>query len=174
MTVWRSLTFSGLWEMQQVSHISSEATETKIQPYFTDAFVKNHLPNAVRKLRAESSVKYIGLWQPEAPYQQNWNAIQLPRPNVNHTLLYGPTDADIGTVIDSEISPPAELLTATGFLLQPPDPVAQAQVRRRAQAWMERILSTADACMQAWRLQVPPYIVGGNSVLPSQDGPNRQ
>ena len=157
-TVWREVTFEDVWEMVQVFHVSTSTTSAMIQPFYDSAFVRVNLPNGVNKLPDDLSVKYVGLWQPMAPYQQNWNAIKQPRAIVNHTIQYGP---DQGTVVDSEIIPPTELLLAVGFLTQPPDPAAQLQIRRRAQAWMERILSSYNQSFEHWKQSIPSNCLVG-------------
>ncbi len=129
LTVWRSVTFDRIYEMDGQTHVSTNGTKAKIQPYFDPAFVEYNV-GAVTQIDAAKSVKYIGLWKNQAPHQLDWAVIQAKLP--------------------AETPTPAELADAEG----PAGPVrdaARAAITTKAQAWVNRIDGAFLTSRNQWK-----------------------
>jgi len=93
LEVWRKITFTGIYEMTGVNHLSANSTNALIQPYFDEAYIQYERGPVGDPIVAERSIKYAGLWRAgatEAPYQRDWDALATPiARNPRHTVVYG-------------------------------------------------------------------------------------
>lgn len=146
LTVWRQVKFDKIYEMDGETHVSTNAAEAKIQPYFDPPFV-DYDAGAVNAIPAAKSVKYIGLWKNAAPYQLDWATISAKKAGVAYTLKYGPhKDA----VVATEIPTATELADANGAAGAARD-AARIAITQKAQAWVERIDTAFLASLGEWK-----------------------
>jgi hypothetical protein len=128
MTIWRQITFDKIYEMSGETHVSVNATEAKIQPYFTEAFV-DYIAGTAKPIQADKSVQYIGLWKDDARHQESWTAMQ--------------------TKLPAETPTAEELADAEGPAGGARD-VARAKITVKAQAWVDRIELACLLSMYQW------------------------
>jgi len=129
LTVWRSVSFDRIYEMDGETHVSTNATEAKIRPYFDPAFVEYNA-GAVNQIDVPKSVKYIGLWKNDAPYQLDWATIQSKLPAETPTMT--------------------ELTDAAGPA-GPARAAARTAITAKAQAWVDRIDTAFSTSRSQWK-----------------------
>lgn len=131
LTVWRRVRYDNIYEMEGEDHVSTIAKKEFIQPFFKDAFVEVEF-GPVKRIPAEKSVKFIGLWKNDGDHQQSWDEIRRWK--------------------GAEI-PSAEELNAP----EHPDPedtagvAAHNGIKGKAQAWVTRIDAACRASWDEWR-----------------------
>ncbi len=131
LTVWRRVLYDNVYEMEGEDHVSTIAKKTFIQPFFNDAFVQVEF-GPVKRIPAEKSVKFIGLWKNDGDHQQSWDEIKQRQ------------DAEIPS--EEEENAPEDP--------DPEDPASVAAhngIKRKAQAWVTRIDDARRASWTAWR-----------------------
>ncbi len=143
VTVWRRVTFGKIHEMTGETHVSTNATVAKIQPYFDLA----HVEYVVGVRKDIPAVKYIGLWENAAPHQRNWVNEQAQKAGVNHRILFGPHACE---TVATEIPTPAELAAAAGPAGDARD-TARKAITKKAQAWTERIMTNYGTSLGQWQ-----------------------
>lgn len=133
LTVWRSVTFDKIYEMNGETHISVNGATAIISPVFNPAFVK-YEAGAPIAIDAVKSVKYIGLWTDAATPQQSWATVQARTPTET------PTAAQIA---DAGYAGADAALVARRA-------AAQAAIIVMAQAWADRIDTSFNTAMNKW------------------------
>lgn len=133
LTVWRSVTFDKIYEMNGETHISVNGATAIISPVFVPAFVK-YEAGAPIAIDAAKSVKYIGLWTSAAAPQQSWAAVQAKLPAET------PTAAEIADA--GYVGADAALVAKRV--------AARAAIIAKAQAWVDRIDTAFSTSMDQW------------------------
>jgi hypothetical protein len=139
LTVWRSVAFNIIYEMNGETAISTNGTTAIISPVFNPAFVRYTAgsPNplsATSATAATLSVKYIGLWGGMATPQRSWATMQ------RKTAAETPTVDEIAKATYTGANPAALAQRTT----------ARAAINRKAQAWADRIDGRFHADMRQW------------------------
>jgi len=133
LTIWRSVTFDNIYEMQGQTHVSTNAATGTISPVYDSAFVE-YTAGSRTEIVAAKSVKYIGLWKDTSTTQVNWADLQEKRDDEKPTndeikeATYAGTDA-------AEITKRA---------------TARAKIIAKAQKWTNRIDSSFHSAMPKW------------------------
>jgi len=128
LTVWRSVNFDKIYEMNGETAVSTNGTTAIISPVFDPAFVR-YTAGAPQPLSpspataAALSVKYIGLWGGMAMPQRSWAVLQ------RKTAAETPTADEIAKA-SYEGADPASLMQRAA---------ARAAIIVKAQAWADRI-----------------------------------
>jgi hypothetical protein len=133
LTVWRSVTFSKIYEMKGQTHVSSNATYAKISPYYNPTFVK-YTAGTRNEISDTKSVKYIGLWKDATTPQQSWATIQNKKVDETPTA----TEITDATYTGTNVAKLAKRVTARNKIIA------------KAQKWTDRIDSAYHKAMDKW------------------------
>lgn len=133
LTVWRSITFNKIYEMQGENHVSVNASSAIISPVFDPAFVM-YSAGATTAIDAAHSIKYIGLWKNTATPQENWATLQRKQADEI------PTATEITDAKYSGAEPASLVKRAT----------ARTAIIAKAQKWTDRIDSAFHNAMPKW------------------------
>jgi hypothetical protein len=152
LTVWRQVKLEKILEMGDNTHVSTNATEAKIQPYFDDAFVEYKITATRQEI---PSVKYIGLWKNDGDHQQDWGEIHAYHSNVNCSVLFGwwgqatVTDENL---TQAEKNAVEEREEKEDNVMNPGTNVSEILklVGNKAQAWTERIDGECTDAYNEW------------------------
>ncbi|RZB35486.1 MAG: hypothetical protein SRB2_03079 [Desulfobacteraceae bacterium Eth-SRB2] len=145
LTVWRSVTFDKIYEMDGETHVSTNATTVKISPVFNPAFVK-YSAGMRNPLDASKSVKYIGLWKDNATPQESWATIQAKKADETPTAQEM-TDAKYAGANDVLVSKRN---------------TARNKIIAKAQKWADRIDSAFVTARDKW---VTDASIPGNALV---------
>jgi hypothetical protein len=133
LTVWRFVEFKKIYEMDGLTHVSTNGSTANISPVYDPCFVR-YTAGAPTPISVAQSVKYIGLWGGSATPQTAWITMQAKLP--------------------AEVPTPTEIADAS---YAGADPVraakrvtAQAAIKAKAQAWATRIDSAFHTAMPKW------------------------
>ena len=133
LTVWRSVTFNNIHEMQGETHVSTNGSTAIISPVFDPAFVI-YTAGTPTAIDATKSVKYIGLWKDAATPQHPWATVQAK------TAAETPTAAEVTDAAYAGADPAALAKRA----------LARTAIIAKAQAWTDRIDTAFFASMNKW------------------------
>jgi len=128
MTLVSGLKGIGIYEMEGENHVSLNAIEAIIQPYFNPAFIIYE----VGFVTNIPSVKYIGLWINDANvgYQKDWNLFQQKLPNET------PTTQELTNAVRPNDDPLRQ--------------AARQNIIDKAQLWVNRIDGDYFASLNSW------------------------
>lgn len=151
LTVWRSVAFNNIYEMNSETAVSTNGTTAIISPVFNPAYVRYTAgsPNplsATPATAATLSVKYIGLWGGTATPQRSWATMQ------RKTATETPTADEIAKATYTGTEPAALTQRST----------ARTAIIRKAQAWTDRIDGRFHTDMRQW---VSDSRVPNNSLM---------
>lgn len=132
-TIWRSVNFSSMYEMNGTNHVSANSTTANIAPTFAPAFVK-YTAGAATAIAAANSVEYIGLWKNTATPQESWATLTTKLPAET------PSAAEIADA-NYAGADPALILKRNQ---------AQQAICAKAQLWVNRIDTARDTAMNKW------------------------
>lgn len=131
--IWRKVSFDNIYEMQSMTHVSTNATTAIISPVYTLAFVK-YTAGTRNELTAAQSVKYIGLWKDSATPQRSWATLQAKVTSETPTVTEIADAQSTGTT-------PADLSKKVA---------ARLAINTKAQTWADRIDSAFFTDMRKW------------------------
>ena len=129
--VWRKIRFDNIYEMDGLTHVSTNATRTIIKPVYDPAFV-HYSVGARTEISNTNSVKYIGLWGGTGTPQKSWTTVQSKLASETPTA--------------EEISQANDTRTNTASVTSR----NAARLAIIAQAWADRIDTTFSTDMRQW------------------------